>query len=403
MTSTDTLTRSRPLDPEGFVVPKEARLGWGVLNPFARRRTLPAPFGVKPTFHLFWARNALYHGLRLLGLGRGDGVLVPAFHCTSMVTPILSSGAAVDFYNVNQDCSPDFRDLEARINAKTRAVVAIHYFGFPQPIRRFRALCDDHALALIEDCAHVLGGADGGTLGTYGDISIFSLRKFLPLYDGGQLVVNNPRLEAVLSLEAPPLLHRVRVLKNILDKLIEDNAPSTARRLSRVLRALSAAGHRLFSASARESMTLALKNYGHDFDLSFVNVPMSDLSRRVLHITDMGAVTNRRRANYRTAQRMLAAFPELVPFVPELPEGVCPWVFPFVAPGWSNFHLELRARGIPAFTWGDVVHPTLRLEDFPTAAFLYENLVFLPIHQSLTPAEMDTIRNVVAQALSTRP
>src|SRR5262245_3317846 len=151
-------------DPEAFLIAKEPRLGWNALNPLARRWPLPAPLGVKPTFHLFWARNALYHGLRLLGLGPGDRVLVPAFHCSSLVEPILSCGASVDFYNIQRDCSPDFGDLETQIVGTTRAILVIHYFGFPGPIQRFRDLCDERGLALIEDCAHVLAGAGDGTL-----------------------------------------------------------------------------------------------------------------------------------------------------------------------------------------------------------------------------------------------
>jgi perosamine synthetase len=106
--------------------------------------------------HLFWARNAIYHGLSALGLNPGDNVLVPAFHCTSVVEPILQYGAEVKFYDINLDVSPDLEDLRSKIDRKTRAILAIHYFGFPQPIQKFRELCRAHKLYLIEDCAHVL-------------------------------------------------------------------------------------------------------------------------------------------------------------------------------------------------------------------------------------------------------
>jgi len=115
-------------------------------------------------------------------------VLVPAYICASAVEPIEAFGAKVVFYEVGRDCLPDVSDLEAKIDDRTRAVLAVHYFGFPCGIRQIRKICDRHGLSLIEDCAHVLRGEDGGQpLGTFGEASVFSWRKFLPLYDGGEL------------------------------------------------------------------------------------------------------------------------------------------------------------------------------------------------------------------------
>ena len=72
--------------------------------------------------------------------------------------------------------------------------MAVHYFGFPQQLRETRAICDRHALQLIEDCAHILPGiADGQAVGTYGDACVFSWRKLLPINDGATLYLKNPR------------------------------------------------------------------------------------------------------------------------------------------------------------------------------------------------------------------
>ena len=46
-------------------------------------------------------------------------------------------------------------------------------------------------------------------------------------------------------------------------------------------------------------------------------------------------------------------------------------------------HIELRALGIPAVTWGGVRDSRISAREFPEADFLYERLVFLPIHQDL--------------------
>jgi dTDP-4-amino-4,6-dideoxygalactose transaminase len=140
---------------------------------------------------VFSGRTAIFHGLRVLGIAPGERVLVPAFNCASLVEPIRRYGAKAAFYKIDADCSADFDDIERRIDSTTRAIVVIHYFGFPERLERFRELCARRGVYLIEDCAHVLTGAAGAIpLGATGDVSIFSWRKFLPVGDGGQLVIN---------------------------------------------------------------------------------------------------------------------------------------------------------------------------------------------------------------------
>jgi dTDP-4-amino-4,6-dideoxygalactose transaminase len=140
-----------------------------------------------------------------------------------------------------------------------------------------------------------------------------------------------------------------------------------------------------------------------DFDASSLTLGMSSSSRLILRNSDLRDVAQRRRGNYARLRSAIGRVPGLVPLFPDLPEGVCPWVFPVIAPGRSGFHRELRERGVPAVTWGDVIHPSVSLGEFPDAAFLYENVVFLPIHQSLSEAELNVIADVVAEAVGTRP
>jgi perosamine synthetase len=392
MTATGMAPSVTASEPARFLLPRDPRLSLSLLNPLARVRPLPPPFDTKPTFYLFWARNALYHGLQVLGLAAGDTVLVPAFHCASLVEPLIQQGAAVRFYRVDRDCAPDLDEIRAKIDKSTRAVLAIHYFGFPGPIRDLRDLCTHHGVFLIEDCAHLLAGRGaGGVLGEFGDISIFSWRKLLPVYDGGQLVVNNPALRATLPLARSPAVLRLRVWKNMIDKLIDDAPGGGLRRLSGMARWLSAAARRLLTGRGSATASLAINNYGLHFDRSSLNVPMSRPSFRILRRVDVEAITKLRRQHYRMLLTAAADIPDLIPLHRALPEGVCPWVFPLVARGRSSFHLRLRARGIPATTWGGVIHGSLPLHEFAEAQFLYENLIFLPIHQSLTTNDLQTM------------
>ena len=111
-----------------YLFPKDPILPWSTLLSFAKQTILPSPIPTHPTSYWFLARNALYQGLKALRLQPGDEVLVPAYHCNTLVEPIIQFGLNVVFYNIRRDCQADFEHLESKIHTKTKAIVMIHYF-----------------------------------------------------------------------------------------------------------------------------------------------------------------------------------------------------------------------------------------------------------------------------------
>src|SRR5690242_18790203 len=191
----------------------------------------------------FWARNAIYHCLNLLNIEPGSRVLVPAYICRAAVDPFFAYGADVDFYSIKSDCAADVRDLEARIRPETKAVLAAHYFGFPQDILRIREICDRYGIALIEDCAHVLSGQIGEqAIGSFGDVAIFSWRKFLPVYDGGELVINRPRPMSAIPISNDTPLFTLRVALNVIERSLRQSRGPALRAAYRGFRAIESAG-----------------------------------------------------------------------------------------------------------------------------------------------------------------
>lgn len=381
-----------------FLVPQEPRLSWRMLWPWGQHRTCPSPLPERRTYPVFWARNALYHSLTVLGIRPGDTILVPAYHCAMAIEPLRRYGATVQFYNVHADCSLDIEDIQRKLTPNTRALLMIHYFGYPQRMRALQALCRTHHLALIEDCAHVLRGeSEGQPLGTFGDVSVFSWRKFFPLYDGGYLVINNPELSATLSLQRARGLLVAKIAKNMLDKVLADSQSPLLHTLSALLQMPYRVLRRLGRTFEQTSADVSVNNYSLDFETSSLPLSMSPLSRYVLRHLTLAPVIAQRRANAQALLRAIAAVPGLRPCFPTLPEGVCPLALPVLAPGHEDLHVRLRARGIPAFTWGGVIHPLLRLAEYPEAAFLYRHLVLLPVHQDLSESHMHTMLGIVAE------
>jgi dTDP-4-amino-4,6-dideoxygalactose transaminase len=344
--------------------------------------------------NFLWARNAIYHSLRVAKLSPGDEVLVPAYICKVVPEAILAFGAKVIFYRVDRKCCPDFTDLEGRIGARTRGLIAVHYFGFAQPIKRLREFCLRHNLYLIEDCAHVLQSeAEGQPLGSFGDVSVFSLRKFFPIYDGGELILNRADAELNIDWSRESSLFTLKVGKDILDQLVS----RTTNPMIRFPYGLIQSVKRLFLAMFRPHLysgTWGVEKTDASFDHRLVNHPISRLSRMILSHSDMSQIVESRRANYLFLQQELAKVDGLRFLVTELPFGVCPWVFPIFFDGRPDACSALREEGIPAVTWEGVIPAGFPEKLFPDADFLYRSLIFLPVHQSLASEDLRRIVQV---------
>lgn len=108
------------------------------------------------------------------------------------------AGGNPGFYRIKPDTRPDLAELKARITERTRMLVAVHYFGFLQPMAELRALCDARGTLLLEDCAHTLyGESDGVRVGGTGDYAIASAMKFLPMFCGGYLASSTRDLSQI--------------------------------------------------------------------------------------------------------------------------------------------------------------------------------------------------------------
>jgi len=101
---------------------------------------------------------ALDLALKVLGLGPGDEVISPAFTFIATANSILYQGSKPIFADVHEktfNIDPD--DLLEKINSKTRAVIGVHLYGQPFDLKAVSQICEDHHLALVEDCAQAHG------------------------------------------------------------------------------------------------------------------------------------------------------------------------------------------------------------------------------------------------------
>jgi dTDP-4-amino-4,6-dideoxygalactose transaminase len=149
---------------------------------------------------------ALHLSCLALGLGPGDEAIVPAFTVMASAGAVRYCGATPVLADVVSPEQPnlDVADVERRITDRTRAVVAVHMWGYPADVPALRELCDAHGLALIEDAAQAIGArvdgaAQAGTAGTLGCLSFFS-KKQLSVGEGGMVLTADDELASKVRL-----------------------------------------------------------------------------------------------------------------------------------------------------------------------------------------------------------
>ncbi len=146
---------------------------------------------------------ALHLACEVLGLKSGDEVLCPALTFVASANAILYTGAKPVFVDIighhNLNLSP--QDAAGKITEKTKAILVVHYGGYPCDMDAIISLAQQHNLKIIEDCAHAPGAAchsraGSKLVGTIGDIGCFSFfsNKNLTTGEGGMIVTHDDDL-----------------------------------------------------------------------------------------------------------------------------------------------------------------------------------------------------------------
>jgi dTDP-4-amino-4,6-dideoxygalactose transaminase len=146
--------------------------------------------------------------LRTLNIGIGDEVIVPALTFIATASAVAEVGAVPIFADIDgETLTIDPESVAAAITPRTRAIIGVHYGGFPIDFDRLLPIAEQHGLFLIEDAAHAQGSAWRGTrvgaLGTFGSFS-FQESKALSGGEGGIILTNDEALA-----ERARLLHSI--------------------------------------------------------------------------------------------------------------------------------------------------------------------------------------------------
>ena len=344
-------------------------------------------------------RAALYQALLRLGAAAGRRVLVPSYHCPSMVAPVVHAGLVPQFYAIRADGSPDLEHLALDATDPPAAIIVAHYFGLPQSMRAVRAWCDNRGVVLIEDCAHCFFGQAGERpVGQWGDYAIASLTKFFALPEAGLLVSNRGPLRAASLKQAGFKAE----LKGAVDVLELASIHGRLRGLTTILRAVFAAKNFVRGTGSPKPSDEA----GTAVDMADCDMKRSGdaplrLSQLLFRIQGRARIHRRRRENYSAYAAALSHLPGIRPLAPELPADAAPYVFPLLVNDAERIYHALRRGGMPVFRWDRVWPGAPGLPDDHAPAW-QRHLLQLLCHQDLGPNDIAEVCGAVRQLLQNR-
>jgi dTDP-4-amino-4,6-dideoxygalactose transaminase len=176
----------------------------------ALERALAGTLGVRHAVAVASGTAALHLACLAIGLGPGDEAIVPGLTFVATANAVRYAGATAVPCEVIAAREPnvDPDDVARRITPRTRAVIAVHLFGYPADLAALAEICAERGIALIEDCAQALGARFGGrSVGAVGDVGCLSFfsKKQLAIGEGGLVATDDERIAArVRALHALP-------------------------------------------------------------------------------------------------------------------------------------------------------------------------------------------------------
>ncbi|WP_417069583.1 DegT/DnrJ/EryC1/StrS family aminotransferase [Niveibacterium terrae] len=384
------------MSTHSLVLPRLPVLSWAYL---LERRKSPLPSIMEAKYRLptTSGRAAIALALRATGCQAGDRILVPTYHCPTMVAPIVALGGKPVFYPTGPHGEALLDQLPAELLDGARAAIVPHYFGLPQPLSRIRALCDAQGIALIEDCAHAFFGlCEGQPVGSWGDYAIASLTKFFPVTEGGCLVSHrHPLTSPALSLARRPSSASLRVLADALELSVQHGRLAG---LNSLLNPLFDAKRRLNRAVSTHTPSipedpLAAAILRAHADFSPEALPFSRIAaaaRMLVRAGGSARTVRLRQTNYAGLAERLAGLRGARPLQRSCGGNAAPYVFPLWVDSPDEVYQKLRQSGVPVFRWDERWPAT---PDLPgDSGKKWSHHVFqIGCHQDLSATNLDWI------------
>ena len=176
------------------------RSGWYVLGREvdAFEQEFAAYIGTRYCVGVGSGLDALWLGIRALGIGQGDEVIVQGNTYIASVMGITMNGATPIFVEPDDFYQIDADKIEEKITGRTKALMVVHLYGQVAQMDKITQLCRRHKIRLIEDCAQSHGALYGkDKTGSFGDVGCFSFypsKNLGGFGEGGAVATDDERI-----------------------------------------------------------------------------------------------------------------------------------------------------------------------------------------------------------------
>lgn len=380
------------------LIPRLPVMGWRAFDG-KRHAILPCLLD-QPRVRLTTSgRASILLAMEALGLKPGDKVLVPTYHCPTMIAPVVALGAEPVFYPIGAHGGPQLEWLKLQPLEGIKIILAAHYFGLPHPLQALREWCNIAGIALIEDCAHSLFGMSGSKpVGQWGDVAIGSLTKFLPVTEGGCLQLNVV-LNLTPKLSAPSTSQQLKAIADVL------HVAATFRRLTGLNHLLLGA-YSLLRRIQPAVVAVPAQHQGNDekkppideYSIDQVSSHRAPtwVSTWISNQIPRARIVERRRRCFAELARLLTGFDSFRPLQTTLPDGAAPYVFPLWVAEPDPGYARLRQIGIPVSRWDRLWSGVPELAD-DVGTLWSHHILQLACHQDLRDKDIQTIANAIIQ------
>ena len=331
-------------------------------------------------------REALLNCLVKLGLQPGDKIIIPAYMCDSTIKPLQSYGFDLVFIDIDEGLSLPVDKLKKVIsNKQIKALLLVHYFGLTQEIDEVVGLCHEFGIKVVEDVSHSFMSQllrDKNSI--KGDAEIFSMRKNLPVVDGGALRINNGSYD-------------VTKMNNKCVSIISDTKYLILRFLEKIV------------------VQFGINIYGqfiNNIKIKFRSKTNNEFCNNNIEACKISWQLSQYLGNEEylkgTQQKIVQNFNQLSQalqrigfrlFVESVEDNVVPQVC-VIYDDNGGLVDYLRSKGIGAWRWPDVEMPEEVLHNpsqYPNTVFFDKNLALIPVHQSIGDKEINYMIQVLSR------
>jgi dTDP-4-amino-4,6-dideoxygalactose transaminase len=307
--------------------------------------------------------SALHLGVSALDLPEGAEVLVPSLTFVASFQAVAAAGAKPVACDVSSSSGLlDLEDARRRITPRTRAVMPVHYAGYPGDTAALYEFARAHRLRVVEDAAHAFGTRTAaGLVGSSGDVVCFSFDpiKNITAGLGGAVVSGDPKVLAAVRRMRALGMERVTAADGEPD--VEVSGPGWRYEMSDIMAAMGRVQLARFETELKPHRLALAAEYRARL-AGCPNLTLLDSSAHVVPHIFVVRIEASRRGGARAALRQ-AGFETLVHYKP------------------AHQFAAFKAHGLPA------------------SELLFRELLSLPMHGAVTLAHVRSISEVLGTAL----